>query len=327
MGRPRKSSKHLPANMYHRHGAYYFVKSGKWTRLAKDYGPALVQYAALVGSSPVVTTVKDAVWHYIEHKRDTLAAATLEGYRYSATNLCAVFGHVGLADMTQAMVYRYISEAGTVQANRDKALLSAAFTHARNLGAFAGTDPTKRLQFRNKETPRQRYVTDAELDALIAAASPKLACIARFIELTGMRQGDALRMHLANMDDEGIHYTSGKTGKRLVVLWSPELEAVVADARKQWRRFGREYLFESRAQKAGKNERAPGPYTTSGLRAMWRRVRVKAGIMDVRLHDLRGKAGSDVETQGDAQRLLGHADGKVTARHYRRKPDRVKPVR
>jgi integrase len=116
-----------------------------------------------------------------------------------------------------------------------------------------------------------------------------------------------------------------------VVLWSPELEAVVADARKQWRRFGREYLFESRPQKAsddGKRPaRPPGPYTPSGLRAMWRRVRVKAGLLDTRLHDLRRKAGSDVATLGEAQGLLGHADGKVTGRHYRAKPERVKPVR
>jgi integrase len=56
-------------------------------------------------------------------------------------------------------------------------------------------------------------------------------------------------------------------------------------------------------------------------------ARIKAGLPDVRLHDLRGKAGSDVATQADAQRLLGHADGKVTGKHYRRKPERVNPVR
>ena len=51
------------------------------------------------------------------------------------------------------------------------------------------------------------------------------------------------------------------------------------------------------------------------------------GAGNVRLHDLRGKAGSDVATQADAQRLLGHADGKVTGKHYRRRPERVNPVR
>ena len=30
MGRRRESSKHLPANMQHKHGAYYFVRAQKW---------------------------------------------------------------------------------------------------------------------------------------------------------------------------------------------------------------------------------------------------------------------------------------------------------
>jgi len=326
MGRPRKTDRHLPANMQRKHGRYYFVRAGKWTALSRDYGPALMEYAALVGTTAQARTVRDAVWDYIEHRRKGLAPATLQGYCYSADNLCAVFGKLALADLTSPMIYRYLAESGTVQANRDKALLSAAYTHARNMGALTTPDPTKGLHYRNEEKPRQRYVTDAELATLIAHAPPKLACIARFIELTGMRQGDVLRVKMADMDAEGIHYTQGKTGKRLVVLWSPELAAVVADAKKQWRRFGREYLFESRGQN-GPKERKPGPYTPSGLRAMWRRVRASAGLLDVRLHDLRRKAGSDVETQGDAQRLLGHADGKVTGRHYRAKPERVKPVR
>lgn len=307
------------------------MRSGKWTRLAKEYGAALIQYAALVGVKPELRTVKDAVWSYIEHGRTRkhkkpLAEATLENYRLSAANLCAVFGHMALEDIEPEMVSRYIIDKGTVQANRDKSLLSAAFTHARVSGAFKGVDPTKRLQVRNREEPRERYVTDTEMDALVAAASPKLATIARFIELTGMRQSDALRIRMDDLDDEGIHYRQGKTGKRLVVLWSPELEAVVEDAKRLWRRFGREWLFESKPR--GKHAKRPvQAYTPSGLRALWRTARTKAGLADVRLHDLRGKAGSDVATQEDAQRLLGHADGKVTGKHYRRKPERVKPVR
>lgn len=326
MGRPRKHAKHLPANMLQRHGAYYFVKGGKWLRLSKDYGPALIKYAELAGSPPQVQTVKDAVWSYIEYRKGKLAQATIDGYTYSAANLCARLGPIALRDVDQSMVYKYLNAGGNVQANRDKALLSAAFTHARNMGAFSGVDPTKRLQHRNEEKPRQRYVTDGELAVLLNAASPKLATIARFIHLTGMRQGDALRVRMEDLTDEGVAYTQGKTGKRLVVLWSPELAEVVEDAKRLWRRFGREWLFESRPK--GKHSGKPiGPYTPSGLRALWRVVRAKAGITDATLHDIRRKAGSDVESDSDAQRLLGHADGKVTRRHYRAKADRVKPVR
>lgn len=326
MGRRRTTDKHLPRWMQRKHGAYYIVRGNKWIRLGKDYGPALIEYAKLVGDRPQVTTVADAVTHYLESSATRLAPATLEGYRRSAALLAPVFGHMALTDLTPADVYRYLVERGDVQANRDRALLSAAYTHARRIGAFSGDDPAKGLRYRNEEKPRQRYVTDDEMQRLLEAASPKLGTIARLIELTGMRQSDALRVRLADMDDEGIHYTSGKTGKRLVVLWSDELRAVVDDAKRLWRRFGREYLFESKPR-GRLHKRAPGPYTPSGLRALWRAARAKAGLRDVRLHDLRGKAGSDMETQQDAQRLLGHADGKITAKHYRRKPDRVKPVR
>lgn len=312
--------------MLQRRGAYYFVKSGKWHPLGKSYPAALVKYADFMGAAPTMQTVKDAVWSYIEHRKPKLSPTTVQNYGRSAAHLCEVFGHVALADMTQAMVYRFVSETGNVQANRDKALLSAAFTYARNMGALTGIDPTKGLQHRNEEKPRERYVTDDELTALVAASSPKLATIARFIALTGLRQGDALRVRMADMDDEGIHITTGKTGKRMVILWSPELVEVVDQAKTLWRRFGREWLFEGKPR--GKLHARPvGPYTPSGLRALWRVARKRAGLADVRLHDLRGKAGSDVATQGDAQRLLGHADGKVTAKHYRRKPERVNPVR
>jgi len=326
MGRARIKNRHLPRWMHHKHGAYYFVRAGKWLRLSNEYGPALIEYSKLVGDSPRVTTVEHAILHYMGASADRLAPATLEGYRISAERLIPVFGHVALDALTPADVYRYLIEHGNVQANRDKALLSAAYSEARRIGAFSGDDPAKGLHYRNPEKPRERYVTDDEFARILAAASPKLATIARFIELTGTRQSDALRVKLSDIDDEGIHYAQGKTGKRLVVTWSDELRAVVADANRLWRRFGRAYLFESKPR--GKHHKQkPGPYTPSGLRALWRVAREKAGLPDVRLHDLRGKAGSDLPSLSAAQKLLGHSDAKVTARHYRRKPERVPPTR
>ena len=44
-------------------------------------------------------------------------------------------------------------------------------------------------------------------------------------------------------------------------------------------------------------------------------------------HDLRGKVGSDVASIERAAELLGHASKVITKRHYRRKPEMIKPVR
>jgi hypothetical protein len=44
-------------------------------------------------------------------------------------------------------------------------------------------------------------------------------------------------------------------------------------------------------------------------------------------HDLRGKVGSDLASIERATDLLGHASREITKRHYRRKPEVIKPVR
>ena len=312
--------------MIQRHGAYYLVVRGKYTRLAADYGPALIKYAELVGNTPRVTTISETISHYLETSVGRLAPATLENYRYSAARIAPVFGHMLLDQLKPADVYRYLIEQGTVAANRDRALLSVAYTHARNIGAFAGDDPAKGLNYRNPEKARKRYLTDDELATLIASASPKLACILQFSYLTGMRQGDTLRLRLTDITDAGIAYTSAKTDTQTLVGWTDDLRECVDQARKLWRRFGREYLFES-APKGKHAKRGFGPYTTSGLRALWRTARDKSGVADVRLHDLRRKAGSDILLEDDARALLGHTDSKVTRKHYRAKPTAAKPVR
>lgn len=307
--------------MYLRAGTYYFG-GPKWINLGRDYGRALIQYAGIVGERPKVTTVSDMIAHYLESSAKRLKPATLEAYRYSSANLCRVFGDMALDDVEPSHVYRYLVERGDVQANRDRALLSAAYTHARRIGAFRGDDPAKGLQFRNPEKPKERYVTDAEFSALVAASPPKLAAVLRVTFLAGMRIGDALALRMDDLTDEGIAYTQQKTGKRLVVEWTPELRAAVEDARRAFRRFGRVHLFESR----GTEDRPAGPYTVSGLRANFRRALARSGVAHMTLHDLRRKAGSDVE-RAHATELLGHADAKVTMRHYRARAERVKPVR
>jgi hypothetical protein len=43
--------------------------------------------------------------------------------------------------------------------------------------------------------------------------------------------------------------------------------------------------------------------------------------------DLRAKCASDAETLTHAQQLLSHADSKITQRAYRRKVEKIKPLR
>lgn len=312
-----------------KHGAYYLKHANKWSRLDTEYGPALIKYAELIGSRTNVRTVASLVASYIEHSSRRLSPKTMTNYLASAKNLGAVFGHMDVSDLRAEDVYRYLVSKGNVQANRDKALLSAAFTHGRRIGVVSGEDPAKGLRFRNTEKPRDRYVTDIELEALITVSPPTLACMIRIAYLTGMRQGDLLSLRLDNLTPNGIVYRpekNKKSAKLTTIAWTDELRRAVNEALVLYSHAGRTWLFESRPRGAH-SDRGWGPYTTSGLQSMWRAARAKAGLIDITLHDIRGKAGSDMASDEQAQALLTHADSSITRKHYRRKSVVVKPVR
>jgi len=325
MPRHRVHDKHLPPCVYLRSGSYYLVIDGRWLSLGKDYAEAMGRYAALAGRKHSITTVADAISHYLSTcttRRNPVSKATLAGYQHSAKRLLRVFGGMSLASVKAADVYRYLAEHGTVGANRDKALLSAAYSEARVVGAFDGIDPTKRLQRRNPERARTRYVTDAELDRLCTHAQPKMAAMVRVSYLMGLRLSDVIGIRWQDVTAEGVAYRASKTGKRTVVVWSDALREVFTDAR----RLGRKeavLVFESRPRHLAKGWT---PYTPSGVKAMWRRVKLKAGLGDVVFHDLRRKAGSDTDID-HASALLQHSDPRVTHKHYRAKPERVRPTR
>jgi integrase len=327
MGRRRTKNKHLPPRMVAKHGGFYHVRtdgvtaSGKprkvWTLLSRDYSEALRRWADLEGrtvSAPA--TITELLTRYIAANADRLAPETVRGYRNSVTRLAQVFGHMRPEDLRREHVYRYVSESRKVAANRDRALLGAAYTHAINLGQAQGPNPAHGLRYRAPEKPGDRYVTDAELARLEAAAAPSFALLMRFAYLTGIREGDLCRLTLNAATADGIAWRAGKTGKPQLVAWSDELRATwrqIADTR-----IGNQPTFRS--------QRGGGAYTTDGLRATFARVRERAGLRDVTFHDLRRKAGSDVDA-AHATELLQHSDPKVTRRHYRAKVVPVKPAR
>lgn len=318
MGRKRKSQTHLPRHLMMRSGSYYYVTrvDGKqqWTPLGKDYSEALRQWAALEGGScKPVLTVADAIAHYLDDRAGKLAAKTLAGYRVQGEMLGKVFGTMRLEDVTQAHVYTYLKKRGNVAGNRERDLLRAVYTFAANLG-YKGSNPARGMRVRNTEKPRQRYVTDEEMAALVLAAQPMFGLLIRFLYLTGMRISDTITLPLTAASDDGIRWEEGKTRKPRWVEWSDELREVWKAA--AGNRIGAQALFLGRR----------GPYTLDGVESTWARVRKRAKVRDVRLHDLRRKAGSDLPLDR-AQELLAHTDKRVTKRHYHVLADAVKPTR
>lgn len=303
--------------MLERRGAYYYVLDGKWNPMGRDLGEALRQWAEIEGEHLAKgRTVSDAVAYYLVSKPG-LAPRTVEGYRISETRLCKAFGTMLLDELRPEHVTRHLRTAEhKIAANRDKALLSAAYRWVNAEGWLKVVGYNPAAVPRNPEKARRRYVTDKELAALLDKATPKLACMIELAYITGMRKGDLLRLRLADAQDDGLHVAQGKTGHRQVFTWTADLRRLVDHAKGLRRKVGSLWLFPA--------ERDAGQAMTAlALRTAWERARGRAGLADVRWHDLRRKAGSDAP---DAVTLLGHADPRTTRKHYQAAPVPVRPL-
>ena len=150
----------LPVRLHHKHGAYYYVSrvGGKvrWLRLSSEYGEALRKWAELEGGAPGPSwTVADAIAHYIGVSTKRLRPTTIAGYLESQKQLVPVFGAMPIADLRRSHVYGYVVKRGNVAGNRERALLSATYSHMAKAGIFDGTNPAAGLQFRISEKPRK----------------------------------------------------------------------------------------------------------------------------------------------------------------------------
>ena len=227
--------------------------------------------------------------------------------------------------MYKRQIYAYLDERGKTseaRANREIALLSHMFTKAIRWGVV-DDNPCRGVE-RFTMKPRDRYVEDWELEAFCEKSGDFLAAYCAFKVLTGLRQSDILALRLDQLKPDGIHVTTSKTGKRIVIGWSAALRLSVDRLRKLKRPIAGLYLLSTR-----KGTR----YSRDGFKSIWQR-KMTAALADPECplverfteHDLRRKTGSDA-TADHAQRLLGHTDARITERHYRVKPEKVEPLR
>jgi integrase len=117
------------------------------------------------------------------------------------------------------------------RANAELALLSHVFTKAIEWG-IASANPCRLIRKQHAK-PRRRYVSEAEYAAAYKAMPVMVQCAMDLGVLTGLRPGDLLSLTRDNVTDDGIEIATSKTGKALLIEWSPALRAAVKRAQKQ----------------------------------------------------------------------------------------------
>ena len=319
MGRKRQKRKDLPQRVYFQHGSYYFVdRSGKWNNLGREYVDAMTSYAKLNSVPRTIANMGSLFDRYQAEVIPTKAASTQRTNRIEMKYLRYAFGHMRPDAVTPQDVYAFMDARGApIRANREKALLSHVFSYAIRWGAVA--DNPCRLVKRNPEKPRRRYISDIEFKAVYDIAPLSIQAAMKLALITGLRQGDLLSLRLQNITDDGLLVETGKTGKRLLFQWSEDMRQAIDQAKQLPRAVLSMYLIPNRRGMK---------YTSSGFRANWQRLMLKAidkkAIAErFTFHDIRAKAGSD----GEDDKLLGHDDPKMLNRVYKRNAIKVTPVK
>jgi integrase len=311
--RPRKHNRTLPPCVYHRHGAYYLVKAGKWTRLAADLPTALTEYARLHNQprGGMAALIEEALPHILKGKAD----ATIAQYKVAARRLQGILAEFAPTQVTPrhiAQIRRSMASTYAV-ANRTIGVLRMVFDYALE-EQLVESNPCIGIK-RLAQHTRTRRILPGEYQAIRAEATPLLQVIMDLCYLTGQRIGDVLTIKRTDLQADGIYIEQQKTGARLMVAWTPELRAAVDQAKALHGSVASMYLLK------GTRQQAP---TYHMIWKQWTKACTTAGVEDANIHDLRAMSGTDAEAQGhDPQKLLGHTDRKMTRRYLR---DHTVPV-
>lgn len=227
-----------------------------------------------------------------------------------------VFRTRKLTDLNRNDVARLHAQVGATapyRANRLVALLRKMFNLARDWGLHAGENPATRIQM-FREDSRDRFVQPEELPRLFQAIAEEADPAVRAVLLTALLTG-ARRTEVLTMRWEDVSLTRAEWRIPYTKVGRPHLlplpHALVATFRSLPRVDGNPYVF-------------PGQSGTGHLQNMkraWNRIRLAAGIQDVRFHDLRRTVGSWLAGSGESLSLIGkvlnHRDVSTTAIYAR----------
>jgi len=214
------------------------------------------------------------------------------------------------------------SENGPYAANRVLSLLSAMFNKSREIG-WEGKNPCKDIK-RFKETPRDRFIQGDELPRFFEALTEEPEPFADFFALSlllGCRKSNLMAMAWAdiNLDSAVWRIAPDKAKGGEVILVPLQLQAVEILRRRRELSGESSWVFPSARSKTGH---------VTEVKASWARILKRAGLTDLRVHDLRRSLASWMAMEGTSLlivgKALGHRQASTTQLYARLQVDPVR---
>ena len=274
-------------------------------------------------------TVAEVASRYLrEHVEVRCKPATVGHYRTVVDrHIVPALGGVPIAALTPRHVsdLHYGLRERPYTANLAIDLLSQLIGQAEAWGLVPErANPCRQVQ-RYREGRRERFLTDVEfrrlgrvLDEMEAAGEAPVHALAaiRLLMLTGCRRNEVMNLRWEDVDLGAgeLRLRDTKTGPRVVSL-SPAAAEVLAAVP---RFAGNPWVIVG--SRAGQR--------LSSVHNHWHRIRARAELEDVRLHDLRHSFASRALALGESlpviAKLLGHSQLRTTARYAHLGGDAVK---
>ncbi len=198
-------------------------------------------------------------------------------------------------------------------ANKVLIFISHAFNVAMQLEIKGiEVNPASKIKPYLLNNARERYLTKDEATRLIDAINQTeqnihLKYIIPMLILTGARRGEVLKAKHEDFNLNQLCWTipTSKSGKKRILPITPQLLELYKSIPKD----DTPYLFASAKSKK--------PYVT--IYVSWNSARTRAGLKDLRMHDLRHSFASALVNNGrslyEVQTLLGHSTSKMTQRY------------
>ena len=320
-------------------GYYYDGRDAEGRRkeipLGTDLDEAREKWAKLERKAvPVATrTVGDLLRRYERDVVPGKAKSTQEQNQKAIRQLMKSFESAPLEALTPNVIAQYRdARSAPVRANREIALLSHAFNMAREWGLTDRENPCRGVK-RNKEAPRDVYITDEIWNAVYEEATSDLRLTMDLAYLTGQRPADVRKMRWADVDGEYLLVGQGKTAMKLRIrlrrtdgsqtalgelLDQLDRSAPTLAATPEGKPISEKMLrlrFEPARKAAAEKAAKAGD------------AELAKSIMNFQFRDIRPKAASDIESLEQASDLLGHTTQGMTRRIYRRIGKAVDPTK
>lgn len=254
-----------------------------------------------------------------EHSRPKKKpASVLKDEQLLRLHILPALGTYKVGAITKRDVVKLVHSMGKTpnQANRALALLSKMFNLAEAWGVRPEySNPCRHVE-KFPEKSRERFLTSEELANLGHALKqaeradremPSVITAIRLLLLTGARVSEILTLKWSYVDfkNKCLRLPDSKTGRKVVALGQPALQVLNETERLQ----GNDYVCYGAK---------PGHHLVE-IRRPWHRIREKAGLPDVRMHDLRHSFASVAASAGLGAPLigglLGHADQATTQKY------------